>query len=185
MEQPPLYLTALLPPPDLAAREHVIKQAIAEQYDTHVAITKPAHITLVPPYRATEAQLKQLVSLHENTAKQLEPFDLILDGFGCFEGNRTVFINVQPSELLQQLYGLLKAGFIDLGQVKEKHFHAGPLKPHLTVAYRDLTPETFEAIWQEYQHEPFSAVFPVNSIWIMKYVDRVWVPWREFGVGYY
>lgn len=180
MQQPPLYLTALLPPSELAEREHAIKQDIAERYNTHVAITKPAHITLVPPYRATEAQLEQLETLHEKLAKQLAPFDLMLDGFGCFEGNRTVFINVQPNERLQQLYSLLKAGFIELGQAKEKHFHAGPLKPHLTVAYRDLTPESFEAIWQAYQHEPFSAVFPVSNIWIMKYVDRVWVPWREF-----
>lgn len=183
MQQPPLYLTTLLPPAELAEREHAIKQEIAERYDTHVAITKPAHITLVPPYYATDEQLEKLVPLHANVAKQITPFDLTLDGFGCFEKNRTVFINVQPSEPLQYLYNLLKAGFIDLGQAKEKHFHAGPIKPHLTIAYRDLSPETFEAIWQAYQHEPFSATFPVTSIWIMKYVDRVWVPWQEFGVG--
>ncbi len=181
MQQPPLYLTALLPPPELAAKEHAIKQTIAEQYDTHVAITKPAHITLVPPYRATEAQLTSLVDLHRAVAQQMEPFELVLDGYGCFEGNKTVFINVPHNEQLQHLYSLLKAGFIDLGQAKEKHFHAGPLRPHLTVAYRDLTPESFEAIWQAYEHEPFSATFPVNSFWIMQYVDRVWVPWREFG----
>ena len=180
MEQPPLYLTALLPPPELAAKEHAIKQSIAEQYDTHVAITKPAHITLVPPYRATEAQLNNLLPVHEAAAKQISPFELILDGFGCFEGNKTVFINVEPSKPLQQLFTQLRLGFIDMGQSKEKHFHGDTLRPHLTVAYRDLTPESFEAIWQAYEHEPFSDVFPVNSIWIMKYVDRVWLPWREF-----
>lgn len=181
MQQPPLYLTALLPPSDLAAREHAIKQAIAERYDTHVAITKPAHITLVPPFRATDEQLNKIVEVHEAAAQHGNPFELMLDGFGCFEGNKTVFINVQPSEPLQKLYEWLKSGFTDADLAKEKHFHAGPLKPHLTVAYRDLTPESFEAIWQAYEHEPFSDTFPVNSIWIMKYVDRVWVPWREFG----
>jgi 2'-5' RNA ligase len=181
MNQPPLYLTALLPPPELAAREYAVKQAIAEKYNTHVAITKPAHITLVPPYNATEEQLDKLIPIHEGAAHQSVPFELVLDGFGCFEGNKTVFIDVQPSGPLQQLYTELKAGFIKVGQTKEKHFHAGPLRPHLTVAFRDLSPETFAAIWQAYEHEPFTANFPVNGIWIMKYVDKVWVPWREFG----
>ncbi len=180
MEQPPLYLTSLLPPPELAAKEQAIKKAIAEQYDTHVAITKPAHITLIPPYRASEAQLHKLVDLHNAVAKEMSSFELELNGFGCFEGNKTVFINVQPSEPVQQLYTQLKTGFIGIGQSKEKHFHAGPLRPHLTVAYRDLTPESFEAIWQAYEHEPFNDVFPVNSFWIMKYVDKVWLPWQEF-----
>jgi 2'-5' RNA ligase len=181
MNKLPLYLTVLLPLPELAARENAIKQAIANKYDTHIAITKPAHITLVPPYSATDEQLDKLIPIHQAAARQSVPFDLMLEGFGCFEGNRAVFINVQPNESLQQLYELLKTGFITLGHSKEKHFHPGPLKPHLTVAYRDLSLETFIAIWQAYEHEPFSANFPANSIWIMKYLDKVWVPWREFS----
>lgn len=183
MNKQPLYLTALLPPPELASREYAIKRAIADKYDTYVAITKPAHITLVPPYHATDVQLDNLIPIHEAAAWQSVPFELVLNGFGCFAVNRTVFINVQPNESLQQLYELLKTGFIALSHSKEKHFHPGPLKPHLTVACRDLSPETFDAIWQAYEHEPFSAVFPVSSIWIMKYVDRVWLPWREFRLG--
>jgi 2'-5' RNA ligase len=181
MNQPPLYLTALLPPPELAAQEYAIKQAIADKYNTRIAITKPAHITLIPPFRATAEQLSALIPVHESAAQVSAPFELTLAGFGCFEMNRTVFINVQSSEPLQQLYTELKTGFIEVGQTKEKHFHAGPLRPHLTVAFRDLSPETFAAIWQAYEHKPFLANFSVNSIWIMKYVDKVWLPWREFG----
>ncbi len=183
MNKLPLYLTVLLPPPELAAREYAIKLAISNKYDTHVAITKPAHITIIPPYHVTDEQLDNLIPIHEAAAWQSVPFELVLDGFGCFERNRTVFINVQPIEPLQQLYEELKSGFIKHGLAKEKHFHLGPLRPHLTVAFRDLSPETFRAIWQAYEHEPFSAIFPANSIWIMKYVDKVWVPWRKFGLG--
>lgn len=46
--------------------------------------------------------------------------------------------------------------------------------PHITVAYRDLTPVMFTKAWNEYQHKTFDASFDVNAVYLLQHDSKKW-----------
>ena len=47
-------------------------------------------------------------------------------------------------------------------------------KPHITVAYRDLTPENFSVAWQEYKDKTVNSVFHVDAIHLLEHDRKKW-----------
>lgn len=178
--QPSLYLTALLPPQELAEREYAIKQEIAQRFGTKVAITKPAHITIIAPLRADEEKLAAYDTILQQQAAQTQPFQLQINGFGHF-GNKVVFLNVEASAPANDLYQRIRKDLLLQLIERPKFFPYKVLNPHMTVAYRDLTPEMFNDIWEEYKDRHFTADFPAYSLHLLRYEDRKWVKFREYA----
>lgn len=180
--QPPLYLAALLPPPELAEREHAIKKEIAERFGTKVAVTRPAHITIIAPLRADDEKLAAFDAILQNQAAQTEPFQLQVNGFGHF-GNKVVYLHVEPHPAANNLYQCLKQQLLQQELVSPKFFPHNTLNPHMTVAYRDLTPEMFRNIWEAYKDQEFKADFQADSLHLLRHEDKRWVKFREYGFG--
>ncbi|MDZ7681592.1 MAG: 2'-5' RNA ligase family protein [Fodinibius sp.] len=53
--------------------------------------------------------------------------------------------------------------------------------PHMTVAYRDLSPDNFERAWEDFQDRSFDYSFEVNSIVLLKHDYQRWKPFYEFN----
>jgi 2'-5' RNA ligase len=177
--QKSLYLTALLPPSDIEQREHILKKEISEKYGTKVAIKKPAHITIIPPFWSDTDHIEKLFPALESTCQKIEPFSIRLNGINHFN-QHTVFIKVEENESIQRLYQKLALSLIPNTWMSLKHFPFKKLTPHMTLAYRDLSPETFNLIWNVYKDLEFKEEFSVTKLDILKLVNGLWTKHSSF-----
>ena len=46
--------------------------------------------------------------------------------------------------------------------------------PHMTIAYRDLSPELFQQAWHEYKHKKFEAEFEVDAFYLLQHDSKKW-----------
>lgn len=104
-----------------------------------------------------------------------KPFSIGLDGFGAFHNkyNPVVFINpVINNEIIKMQKELM----ISFNSIFPAYVHQvdRSFKPHITVAYRDLTPENFSMAWQEYKHKAFDDVFNVHTIYLLEHNTNKW-----------
>jgi len=44
----------------------------------------------------------------------------------------------------------------------------------MTVAYRDLTPETFSKAWEEYASKSFTADFEIDAFYLLQHDTKKW-----------
>lgn len=173
-----LCFIALVPGKELRERVLRIKERMQRDFNAGHALKSPAHVTLQMPFRRKIADESAIVAALDRFAAGEAPFDVHLEGFGCF-APRVIFIklvNPQPViELHRRLKTVLQdsAGFADSEIMKS-------VQPHMTVATRDLTKQAFEEAWPVYQDEEFSGSFNVNSLFLLKHNGSHWDIFREF-----
>ena len=46
--------------------------------------------------------------------------------------------------------------------------------PHMTIAYRDLTPEMFSKAWEEYASKSFTADFEIDAFYLLQHDTKKW-----------
>src|SRR5437879_352960 len=86
-----LYFLALMPPLPVAQKIHRLKEEIAEKYNSRHSLKVPEHVTLIPPFRCEDEELKvmsEAVALSLNTCSH---FEIILKNFGHFN-NKIIFM---------------------------------------------------------------------------------------------
>ena len=173
-----LYLIALVP--DLALRERIrlLKEEMKQRFGSSHALKSPAHITLQMPFRREESLEPALVQALNALACQQRVFQVPLLGFDCFPP-RVLFVRVGNWEAITKLHNRLqKVLEEDLGFSRQDNgfrFH-----PHMTIATRDLSEESFLRAWPEYAKRPFDAVFAVNSLFLLKHNGKNWQLFLEF-----
>ena len=162
-----LYFIAIEPPNDLSKRIREIQRDFKERYGSRKSYDSFPHITLVPPFRSEESSENSLIEKFHKIALPEQPFEIILDGFGSFSNrkNPVIFVKPHPSAHLNMMRNALVHHFTEA----EDFFH-----PHLTVAYKDLTPENFQRAWTEYNIKEFNGKWTVNSVKLYKHYDRLW-----------
>lgn len=86
----------------------------------------------------------QLANEMPTLAQQLEPFEIIVDGLGCFESSgKVIFLRVQLTKELRRVHQAVSAM---LGRYCDNLFEDYMLEkwiPHITVAMKDLTAVQF------------------------------------------
>lgn len=91
------------------------------------------HMTLKFIGETSEENVQQISSLIEQCAKNVEPFDLQLKGFGVFPDSRrplVLWVGVSAPENLATLQQKIESGLAHLGYPVEDR----PFNPHLTIA---------------------------------------------------
>ncbi len=165
-----LHFIALVVPEPVQTELTDFKHLARERFGAGHALNAPAHITLVPPFFATEAQVEDFLPLLAEFAANHPPFDLETRNFGRF-GNRVIYADVTPHPELNrfqaELFELFKSRFPSYR--KPNRFH-----PHLTVAHRDLTPEQFPAAWQYFSAQSYVRQFHVDRLSVLIHRERKW-----------
>ncbi len=175
---------ALLPPPALQEQVTAIKQQFAEQFASQAALRSPPHITLVPPFEWPSSELPILTGSLEEFAKQQAPVPIELSGFGAFPP-RVIFIHVVPSPELQQLQAQAHHHMNLLLNPEETTSQARPFVPHITVAFRDLTPAHFQAAWPEFKTRFFQSSFLASALTLLLHDRKRWQVFAQFSMGEY
>jgi 2'-5' RNA ligase len=147
----PRYFIALLPPVEFQDYANQVRQHFADCYASRKAFNSPPHITLHSPFEwALDERDKLVVRLIE-FARSLPAIPVTLQGFGAFPP-RVIYINVgRSTELLALQNQLQQYCELDLGILNPDVGRS--FMPHMTVAFRDLTPENFKFAWPLFESQ--------------------------------
>ena len=172
-----MYFLGILPADDLQQTVSDLKHHFAREYHSSHALKSPPHITLIPPFHANSDQLSLVEDLVRAKTSKLEPFKVQLHGFGAFKP-RVIFIRPKlPSsfafdrnDLLDDFYQLFP----------DERRDNRPFHPHMTIAFKDLTPAMFKRAWAEFENKSFYIEFTASSLFMLKYTLGRWLVISEF-----
>lgn len=168
-----LYYLAVLCPDAINAKVKGFKDYMEQTYGSRAAAKSPAHLTIVPPFRAEEELESMLKDFAQTYSMGMMPVDVSLEGYGHF-GDRVLFVDVAPNAGLQTLEKEAMQEFTQ--QFPSIIFGMKPdFNPHVTIATRDI-PEgrLTEALEHFKQNHPFSENFTAKELKLLKLVNGWW-----------
>lgn len=138
-----LYFIAVVPHKELRQKAKDFSKDFADRFNSVKSFENFPHITILRPFHFDENQEELLLEKFSGMNLKSNSFEVFLKGFGCFANskNPVIFINPENTAELQQLYDEVQSNF-------EFHPYA-KFHPHLTVAFKDLSPENFQKAWRE------------------------------------
>lgn len=176
-----LYFIALIPGKELRDRVRAVKERMKAGYNAGHALKSPAHITLQMPFKRNSKEEPAFQSALRKFACGEESFAVHLDGYGCF-APRVIYIRITNPEPVRALHRRLKTVLaMDLNFDRSEIM--GDVQPHITVATRDLSKESFSDAWPEFQNEEFRGSFNVHSLFLLKHNGKQWDILEEFPFG--
>lgn len=173
------WFVAIVPPDAVGDRVTALKQDCADRFGTRQALKSPPHITLIPPFVRSTAEMEPVQQVLAAVAQGRSPFQLSLDGFDAFVP-RVLFLRPAANPSL----ATLQADLADRCQTncqiprETRPFHA-----HMTVAFRDWQPAQFHQAWAEFRDRPFRAQFTVDRLALLHHHDGRWQVHRSFLFG--
>ena len=179
-----IYFIALLPTAEAGKEIIRLKQEFAEKYGARHAVKVLPHITLQVPFTADPLLEKTITAELTEFAATLSPFEVSLNGFGSYphKEQKVLYINVEKGpaimETHQRLMSFLRKEFGFSNMLARNNFN-----PHITVAFRDLTAEQFQAAWPEYEHRNFRLSFKVNNLYFLRHNGISWEVLHKCRLG--
>ncbi len=172
MSQTTLYFIALVAHKPLQAEILALKELFRDRYNAQHALKLPAHITLQKPFRRSPKTDPILIDICDDVAKKTRPFDVVISGFGCF-APKVIFANVLSPEPVLELHARLWPDLKKQLNLKDNEISTH-IKPHITLATRDLSRQNFRKAWQAFMHRPFEATFTARSLSVFKHNGMNW-----------
>jgi 2'-5' RNA ligase len=179
------YFLALLPPPEMQDYANQVRQQFADRYASKKAFNSPPHITIQPSFEWPTAAIESLVTHLTTWAHGYGAVPVCLSGFGAF-APRVIFINVCRTPDLLTLQANLSTDCLNelkiMPQMSDWEF-----APHMTVAFRDLTPENFQRAWPHFKQQQLGLSnaengqyhFVADRLTLLKHDGRRWQIDRE------
>ncbi len=114
-------------------------------------------------------------------AARHQPFALSLEDYNCFRP-RVIYIDVKSTDgALQNLYLDLKGTWDKVLQITPDKRPA--YRPHMTVAFKDLSRRMFYGAWEQFSGERFHAHWQVTMVALLKHQTAGWVIDSEYPLG--
>lgn len=176
-----LYFIAAVPPSPLQDAIQQVKQLAAERFHSSRALNAPAHITLVPPFRLSGKEVQRVAETLKQQAAEHGAFEVELEDYAFFEP-RVVFINVIPNEALDRLRIDLWKHLEAQGLVQPQSFTT-EYHPHITVAFRDLSPQQFALAKEYFAAQHIEATFQVADLHLLKYDGHKWLTHQVYRLN--
>ncbi len=182
MDSEGLYMLAIMPPEQLTREIEAIRVAFAEKYNCKAALKPPVHITLIPPYKTSPENTERIVPLLRELARNQIPYPITIKDYDNFKGNEVVYMNIVHDDLVelfqQNLVANMKRWLPEITFKSGKEFH-----PHITIGYRDIQPELFDAAAFAYKQKHFFATFIMDAIYLWKHNGQCWETAERFPLG--
>ena len=168
-----MFYMAIVCPGEIEEKVKGFKEYMEKQYGCRAAKKSPAHLTIVPPFRAENEMEKPLLDFVQTFNMGMLPVDIAFNGFGNF-GDRVLFVDVAPNPSLNSLeqeamqeFGNQFPGII-FGMKPE-------FNPHVTIATRDI-PEgrLAQALAYFKDNHEASDSFTAKELTLLKLVDGWW-----------
>jgi len=176
-----LYFIALIPHSGLREEIREIKERMRDEYGAGHALKSPAHITLQMPFKRSPADEDVISEALAGFALKEKSFRVDLEGYGSFPP-RVIYIRVSNPEPVRGLHARLRKLLVD-GLGFEPQEVMREVKPHITVATRDLTNTAYTEAWPVIKEEAFTGGFRAEGIFLLRHNGRSWDILKEFPFG--
>ena len=174
-----LCFVAVIPPEPVLTEVRAFKEIAEVKFDSRRALRSPAHITLVPPFRAGRTKQGHFAEQLKHGVARLAPFEVHLSGFAAFKP-RVIFVEVMPDAGLDHLYEtVMTLATSALGLTPSRR----PFHPHMTVAFKDLRRQQFAKAWSYFSSIEYARSFQVDCIWLLRHEPKGWIPSLQIPVG--
>lgn len=174
------FFIALLPPAAIQDYAHQVIRELNDRYRTNTA-KAPPHVTLQPPFLWQIRSLSQLEACLQGFATAQPTIPVSLSGFGAFSP-RVLYINVLKTPQLLALQSALMAELEAQLGIVDPVSNRRPFSPHLTVASRNVTRQTFKQAWAELQSRSVEFEFVGDRLTLLIHDGRQWQIQREFSL---
>ena len=171
---------ALLPSASIQEEVRQIQYDLRDRYNSQATLKSPPHITLIPPFELSSDPLEPLQIELEKFAKTRSPFTVNLSGFAAFPP-RVIYLNVSPNLILQDLYLDIAATLANNLDIHDP-YDSRPYVPHMTVGFRDLTPDNFELAWAEFRDRQINFEFAAIELTLLKHDNQKWNVLSNFSL---
>lgn len=173
----PLYFVALVIDGPEGERITEIKKVFEREFNSSRALRSPPHITLIPPFSATDSVLDNFWDATKVVVEEYRPFSLEFNSFGSFKP-RVIFIDVPLSPELSSLQHELSIEFKNTtgNRGEERTFH-----PHITVAFRDLTKEKFYEALPLFKDIKPAVQYRFNAVSLLHLEETGWKVIRKIA----
>lgn len=170
------YFIALIPHEAVSGEVTGFKNDFAANYKSSKALRTMPHITLKAPFKLEAREHNNLLQWFSGIRPMAEAFTVELEDFGSFNNKNNPVIYVKPvmTPVLERLQKSIITAFehsypkISIPYT-ERTFH-----PHMTIAFRDLTPEQYDRAMDVYQHKKYSAAFRADRFYLLQHDDEKW-----------
>lgn len=167
-----LNFLALLPPKEVSEEIKELKKEISKKYNCKRALRLPAHITLVPPFKMENERMEDLTDQLRIFCLKFSEIEVCLKGFGSFPP-RVIFIEVANPEDIRPFKDQLLTALENF--LPAEHLNSGrPFRPHITLATRDLSRESFYPAWEALKNSEFTARFTVTQLTLFRHNGKTW-----------
>jgi 2'-5' RNA ligase len=172
-----LYFIAIVFPEHINKEIRKYQLEVARRYESYKSLNSPPHITLVPPFRWYDTEIRKVFQSLAKVTRPFRPFFVELNGFGSFPP-RVIYVSVTPNSEITRLYEWLhEMGKTQLGlDVRKREvFH-----PHITIAYRDLRRNRFSEAWDFFKEKTLHFQSEINGVVLLRHGGHIWTIEQEF-----
>jgi 2''-5'' RNA ligase len=173
------FFIALVPPPDIQQHITLIKLYFAEHYNSRRALQSPPHVTLQPPFEWPAADVPQLEECLKVFAANRFPIPVTLSGFAAF-APRVIYVDVVKSPALLDVQKDLMSFVGENLGIGDRVSQPRPFVPHMTVGFRDLSKQNFEAAWLEFKGRSIFFEFTASELILLIHDGSQWNVGTEF-----
>ncbi|MCX8080526.1 MAG: 2'-5' RNA ligase family protein [Bacteroidia bacterium] len=169
---PVRFFVALVPSEPLLSELENMKLHIMNNYGCKAALRSPAHITIHRPFlcRSVKADfIRQSFQRFE-----FNNFDICLKDFGFFPENRVVFVRPVENRQLHMLYENFRDFASREWNLLTEKKHQRPFHPHITLAFRDVKPDTYDALHREFSNRTYEACFRADCLSLLEWDSLKW-----------
>lgn len=172
-EGPPWTFWGLIPGEPVQSEIMAFKRKASLEFSSFRALRSPAHLTLVPPVRIAPDAVDRLDLLIREINKSHDPFMIICNGFSTFP-KRVVFVDINQNQSLQSYENDIRRALISHAPCVARNEHG--FRPHITVAFRDLSPSAFEEAKHYFVQRPYQREWTADGLWRLDHGPEGWYP---------
>jgi len=173
------FFIALVPPPDIQQHITLIKLYFAEHYNSRRALQSPPHVTLQSPFEWLAEDVPKLEECLKVFAANRFPIPVTLSGFAAF-APRVIYVDVVKSPALLDVQKDLMSYVGENLGIGDRVSQTRPFVPHMTVGFRDLSKQNFEAAWLEFKGRSIFFEFTASELTLLIHDGSRWNVATEF-----
>ncbi len=118
-------------------------------------------------------QLDAVHAAMDDLARDIAPFHVVTSGLGIFTGPEPVlYISLVRNTVLDSIHDRVIKRMAGLMTEANRYYLPEKWVPHITLAYKDLTPEKLACAVESLCRYPFGFAIKVNNLSLMYQIDQ-------------